>query len=134
MSNPKRNHPCPCGSGKKYKKCCMKKELEMEKTPHSLTASESEMLRRDQFVAMRQLQVQKDMVAKDVEYSESAIGRYNDFLDELAELPACASNAAVTGLVKKQIEVLEKQVEQSRFARSNEITLAALEVVLDVDD
>src|SRR5690625_3846363 len=22
MSNPKRNDPCPCGSGKKYKKCC----------------------------------------------------------------------------------------------------------------
>jgi preprotein translocase subunit SecA len=20
-----RNEPCPCGSGKKYKKCCMKK-------------------------------------------------------------------------------------------------------------
>lgn len=23
-----RNDPCPCGSGKKYKKCCMKKDLE----------------------------------------------------------------------------------------------------------
>lgn len=22
----KRNDPCPCGSGKKYKKCCMQKE------------------------------------------------------------------------------------------------------------
>ncbi|RLD63238.1 MAG: hypothetical protein DRI84_09935 [Bacteroidetes bacterium] len=21
-----RNDPCPCGSGKKYKKCCMKKQ------------------------------------------------------------------------------------------------------------
>ena len=21
-----RNQPCPCGSGKKYKKCCMRKE------------------------------------------------------------------------------------------------------------
>jgi len=20
---PRRNHPCPCGSGKKFKKCCM---------------------------------------------------------------------------------------------------------------
>lgn len=24
---PGRNEPCPCGSGKKYKKCCMKKGL-----------------------------------------------------------------------------------------------------------
>jgi uncharacterized protein YecA (UPF0149 family) len=23
-----RNDPCPCGSGKKYKKCCMRKETE----------------------------------------------------------------------------------------------------------
>jgi uncharacterized protein YecA (UPF0149 family) len=23
--NPGRNDPCPCGSGKKYKKCCMDK-------------------------------------------------------------------------------------------------------------
>jgi uncharacterized protein YchJ len=22
-----RNDPCPCGSGKKYKKCCMKKRV-----------------------------------------------------------------------------------------------------------
>jgi hypothetical protein len=26
MKNIKRNGPCPCGSGKKYKKCCMLKE------------------------------------------------------------------------------------------------------------
>jgi protein O-GlcNAc transferase len=25
MSSPGRNDPCPCGSGKKYKKCCMDK-------------------------------------------------------------------------------------------------------------
>jgi uncharacterized protein YchJ len=26
-----RNEPCPCGSGKKYKKCCMGKDKEQEK-------------------------------------------------------------------------------------------------------
>ena len=26
-----RNDPCPCGSGKKYKNCCMKKDQEMER-------------------------------------------------------------------------------------------------------
>lgn len=24
----KRNDPCPCGSGKKYKACCLKKEIQ----------------------------------------------------------------------------------------------------------
>ena len=26
MSKTNRNNPCPCGSGKKYKKCCYKKD------------------------------------------------------------------------------------------------------------
>ena len=26
MSNPGRNDPCPCGSGKKYKRCCLEQE------------------------------------------------------------------------------------------------------------
>jgi len=26
MTEPSRNDPCPCGSGKKYKKCCMFKD------------------------------------------------------------------------------------------------------------
>ena len=26
-----RNDPCPCGSGKKYKNCCMQKDLERER-------------------------------------------------------------------------------------------------------
>ncbi len=30
MSLPNRNAPCPCGSGKKYKKCCLKAAREME--------------------------------------------------------------------------------------------------------
>lgn len=28
-----RNEPCPCGSGVKYKKCCISKEIELIKTP-----------------------------------------------------------------------------------------------------
>ena len=26
MAKPRRNDPCPCGSGKKYKKCCLPKD------------------------------------------------------------------------------------------------------------
>ena len=31
MSKINRNDPCPCGSGKKYKKCCGLKELQAKK-------------------------------------------------------------------------------------------------------
>jgi hypothetical protein len=28
-----RNAPCPCGSGKKYKKCCLNNDQQMERMP-----------------------------------------------------------------------------------------------------
>jgi len=31
-----RNHPCPCGSGKKYKKCCLQKDEENERLQNSI--------------------------------------------------------------------------------------------------
>ena len=31
MTKIARNAPCPCGSGKKYKKCCLKKDQEAER-------------------------------------------------------------------------------------------------------
>ena len=32
MAKPGRNDPCPCGSGKKYKRCCLEKDQEAECT------------------------------------------------------------------------------------------------------
>ena len=31
-----RNDPCPCGSGKKYKKCCLRAEAAAVETPEEL--------------------------------------------------------------------------------------------------
>ena len=31
MAKPGRNDPCPCGSGNKYKKCCLPKEEAVER-------------------------------------------------------------------------------------------------------
>ena len=31
MAKPGRNDPCPCGSGNKYKKCCLAKEEAAER-------------------------------------------------------------------------------------------------------
>ena len=160
MSKPKRNHPCPCGSGRKYKSCCMKKEQEMENkivTPHSLKnefrdeasagqqvnphpapnlihdeterVGEAEMLRRDQFAQMRHMQVQQNMMARDIAFNEVAIEVYNRFLVELKGMPVCEAERSVAVMVMKQIEFLTKQVEQSKFARADTVILAALESV-----
>lgn len=34
---PGRNDPCPCGSGKKYKHCCLRAEAAMLDSPDALT-------------------------------------------------------------------------------------------------
>lgn len=34
--NANRNDPCPCGSGKKYKKCCMATDARRQSTPFAL--------------------------------------------------------------------------------------------------
>ena len=31
MAKPRRNDPCPCGSGNKYKKCCLAKAEAVER-------------------------------------------------------------------------------------------------------
>ncbi len=41
-----RNDPCPCGSGKKYKKCCLRKDLEAERLQRK--ALEAERLQREE--------------------------------------------------------------------------------------
>jgi len=39
MAKPGRNDPCPCGSGKKYKRCCLAKDEDAERARAVATAS-----------------------------------------------------------------------------------------------
>jgi tetratricopeptide (TPR) repeat protein len=41
MAKPGRNEPCPCGSGKKYKRCCLDKDQEAERRLQRKTAAET---------------------------------------------------------------------------------------------
>jgi len=41
-----RNDPCPCGSGKKYKKCCLNKDEQRKQEKTSLTSEESQLRER----------------------------------------------------------------------------------------
>jgi hypothetical protein len=39
MAKPGRNDPCPCGSGKKYKRCCLDKDVDAELEHERLAAA-----------------------------------------------------------------------------------------------
>ncbi|OGN61351.1 MAG: hypothetical protein A3F09_03655 [Chlamydiae bacterium RIFCSPHIGHO2_12_FULL_49_11] len=41
MTQPERNDPCPCGSGKKYKKCCGVKKGLTQRSIHILPSTPS---------------------------------------------------------------------------------------------
>lgn len=55
MNAPGRNEPCPCGSGKKYKKCCLSKH-EVEAPPH--TAAPAYMAEQEQINQALQLAIE----------------------------------------------------------------------------
>lgn len=58
-----RNDPCPCGSGKKYKKCCLKKEESLQLVQHQ----------RDQYYQTQQVLVNQlhNFIFEKITYSES---------------------------------------------------------------
>jgi hypothetical protein len=74
MAKPGRNDPCPCGSGNKYKKCCLAKE---------------EAVARDRFV---EAQAQRDERAKTRSAETAAAHRLH-----LREVKAAIA-AGLTGL------------------------------------
>ncbi len=149
-----RNEPCRCGSGRKFKKCCLpaqgRRELIMEETKNHVLKNDfgdelekqnedpikvetekvgaGEMMKRDMFVTMRQLQVQRDMQEKDCEHSQNAKVAYGALLDELKALPLSEAQVGMIMMIEKQVAVLEKQIQQSAWPRVNEVTLTALEI------
>ncbi len=73
-----RNAPCPCGSGKKYKKCCLAKDEEARR-------SRLEDQERRQLQAKRQPEEDEDLFEDALDEEESEDELYGDELDEMDE-------------------------------------------------
>ena len=68
MAKPGRNDPCPCGSGKKYKKCCLANEEAAER--EQLAEAEA---RRAESAAAHRLHLQEMRAAMaTLSYAEDA--------------------------------------------------------------
>jgi hypothetical protein len=96
MATPGRNDPCPCGSGKKYKKCCLPKEEAEE----GKVIAKEQAARDERAEAQRQEQRQ----AKAAFLGRSAEAAEID--DELEALTV-ASNAAVDLVKAGKLEEAE---------------------------
>jgi len=96
MATPGRNDPCPCGSGKKYKKCCLLKE---EAEEGKVIAEEQ--AAREERTAARRLEERQAKAA----FIERFLAA-NEVDEELEELTA-ASNAAVDLVKAGKLEEAE---------------------------
>jgi uncharacterized protein YecA (UPF0149 family) len=75
-----RNAPCPCGSGKKYKKCCLAKD---EAAASSITVSEGAVARA--LAWLREHYPEEIERAITLEYFDSLAQEQFEELDELPE-------------------------------------------------
>ncbi|MGH2612718.1 MAG: YecA family protein [Rhabdochlamydiaceae bacterium] len=72
-----RNYPCPCGSGKKYKRCCLGNE---EMTPSELLASSDRPMTNAQKLRDRPelLEMSDSLIGKHI-----PVGSFKDFISDL---------------------------------------------------
>jgi tetratricopeptide (TPR) repeat protein len=96
MATPGRNDPCPCGSGKKYKKCCLSNEQAEE-----AKVIVKEQAAREERTAARRLEERQARAAFLERFIEA-----NEVDEELEELTA-ASNAAVDLVKTGKLEEAE---------------------------
>ena len=95
MTNIGRNDPCPCGSGKKYKKCCLPKEEAVKLEAHA----KEKVVREERATARRQEQRKTN-----AEFRAWFAGGMDDKEDELT----AASNAAVDLVHAGKLDEAEK--------------------------
>src|SRR5579864_1281606 len=63
MQRPGRNDPCPCGSGKKYKRCCLGKEVQREEFRREVSATALPLLRELGRFAAQRAGIQPEKIA-----------------------------------------------------------------------
>ena len=146
----RRNAPCHCGSGHKYKKCCLQKELkamEEEKqivTPHSLKNEfrdevrdpyagipAHELITRDQAVLLFELMFRKAAIEADHAHFEAAIERGKDVRRVLLTLPKSPYKEAVLAEIDAQIQAQTDKAKTIRLPMSLNLTLLALEELFE---
>ena len=131
-----RNGPCHCGSGKKYKKCCMEKD-EKNKPKNTFReeldrqdVSESEQLRRDQKLLMLQLEAQADMHVRDEVYLNESINKLREQIITLEALPFVEKKPDIIANIREQIKGIENAIKASAPTWSQTVYLATLQQVV----
>ncbi|MDH3544377.1 MAG: SEC-C metal-binding domain-containing protein, partial [Desulfuromonadales bacterium] len=62
MSQTNRNEPCPCGSGKKYKKCCLGQQEPASQTSSAVSAELQQAMAGHEFTSLEEAQAFADKI------------------------------------------------------------------------
>lgn len=141
----RRNAPCYCGSGRKYKKCCGKTEGETIMNEAKITTPQSlknefrdevrdpyagipkdELVTRDQAVLLREISFRKEAIDADHVHFMAAIERAKAVRMALLAMPKSPYREAVLKDLDEQIKVLTEKAEKQRLPVSMNLALLAL--------
>lgn len=139
----RRNAPCPCGSGRKFKKCCGMEKHKMEEEPKLKNEfrkeirdpyagiPEDELVTRDQEVLRRELVFRINGFKADHEHIAEAVEHAKETRMGLLALPKSPGRESAIKCLDGQIENLGKQLETLKPTRQMLITLLALEELFE---
>jgi len=149
---PSRNKPCPCGSGKKYKKCCeLKKsgppiilpgpgldssvQKAITRKPDDLKNTmrdpfegipEVELVRRDQMVFLASMEMAYLMLQHDRHYFDTMIKMVTALRIQIRSLEDSPEKKPTLDRIEQQLTQYAESRKKKVFARTDVITLIAL--------
>jgi hypothetical protein len=148
---PSRNKPCPCGSGRKYKKCCgLKERVEsyggkldnavakaLQRKPGDIKSKDplagipkEELLHRDQVIILAQHETKQTLVRMD----QAHLTVLENYIKELRTFinaqPESEGRSGALGDIAVQLKSLEDQRAATAFSRPNEILMYSLQALL----
>lgn len=118
-----RNEPCPCGSGKKYKRCCFEKDQDRLRDSSDVVGVTQEEMRREleDFLTLERLRELRAYEIVRLDPTRIDPGLYRPMLDRLitfGELDAVKQffdTVGVEGLENELIDALAKAIEESKL-------------------
>ncbi len=128
MTVPRRNDPCPCASGKKYKRCCMEKDRRATRNQKSVVSPSETASQIDEFIAAFAL-MQETMSDANAQTDELKNGRAANVVPWLESANRLQSAAQQMRMVKFDGLLEPAHVDARKLIASVERTV---ELMLDV--
>ena len=146
-----RNDPCPCGSGKKYKKCCINREIRVDKKTNSpifkhLTYEKVDELSTGQIIAKLEelgIPFEKDQFIEDTEkyYSAEDISEswFSDYsltiggkMEDFPWLAACVLWERLAKPSNLSMEQMHRLIEDGNVYQDKGDPISACDIWLQV--